>query len=141
VRFLILIAWGLPALVAAGDLVGPDTCKACHPAEWSSWKDGPHARAAESLPPERRSDKRCLSCHSPGAEAGMTGVGCEACHGPGRRYAVSYVMRDAELARAVGLADPGGRACLGCHTESTPSLGTFDPARKLKQLAHPAPAR
>ncbi len=140
-RFLILIAWGLPALVAAGDLVGPETCKACHPAAWSSWKEGPHARAAESLPPERRADKRCLSCHSPGAEAGMSGVGCEACHGPGRRYAASYVMRDAELARAVGLADPGERACLGCHTESTPGLGKFDYARKVKQLAHPAPAR
>jgi hypothetical protein len=49
-------------------------------------------------------------------------------------------MRDAELARAVGLADPGEKTCLGCHTESTPSLGRFDYARKLRLIAHPSPA-
>jgi hypothetical protein len=49
-------------------------------------------------------------------------------------------MRDAELARAVGLADPGERTCLGCHTESTPSLGKFDFSRKVKLIAHPSPA-
>jgi formate-dependent nitrite reductase cytochrome c552 subunit len=137
VRFLIVIAWCLPALAGAGELVGPETCKGCHPAAWASWKEGPHARALESLPPSRRADKRCLSCHAPAAESGMSGVGCEACHGPGRRYAASYVMRDAELARAVGLADPGEKACLACHTESTPSLGKFDYARKVKLIAHP----
>jgi hypothetical protein len=142
VRFLIAIgiAWCLPALVRAGDLVGPETCKGCHPAAWASWKEGPHARALESLPPARRADKRCLGCHAPAAEAGMSGVGCEACHGPGRRYAASYVMRDAELARAVGLAEQGERICLACHTETAPSLGKFDVARKLKLIAHPSPA-
>jgi formate-dependent nitrite reductase cytochrome c552 subunit len=141
VRFLIIVvAWWLPVLAGAGELVGPETCKGCHPAAWASWKEGPHARALESLPPARRADKRCLSCHAPAAEAGMSGVGCEACHGPGRRYAAGYVMRDAELARAVGLADPGEKTCLGCHTESTPSLGKFDFARKVKLIAHPSPA-
>jgi formate-dependent nitrite reductase cytochrome c552 subunit len=142
VRILIVIAiaWCLPTPVRAGELVGPETCKGCHPAAWASWREGPHARALESLPPARRADRRCLSCHAPAAEAGMSGVGCEACHGPGRRYAAAYVMRDAELARAVGLAEPGDRACLACHTESTPSLGKFDPARKLKLILHPSPA-
>ena len=139
-RFLKLLVWCLPALAGAGDLVGPETCKGCHMAAWTSWKEGPHARALESLPPARRADKRCLSCHSPAAEAGMSGVGCEACHGPGRRYVASYVMRDAELARAVGLAEPGEKACLACHTESTPSLEKFEFARKVKLIAHPAPA-
>ncbi len=140
-RFLIIVAaWWLPALVGAGDLVGPETCKGCHPAAWANWKEGPHARALESLPPARRADKRCLSCHSPAAEAGMSGVGCEACHGPGRRYVASYVMRDAELARAVGLTDPGEKTCLACHTESTPSLVRFDHARKVKLIAHPTAA-
>jgi hypothetical protein len=141
VPFLIVLVLVLPTLAGAGDLVGPETCKGCHLAAWTSWKEGPHARAQEVLPPDRRADRRCLSCHAPAAEAGMSGVGCEACHGPGRRYAASWVMRDAELARAVGLADPGERACLACHTESTPSLGKFDYARKLKLIAHPAPAR
>ena len=47
------------------------------------------------------------------------------------------------LARAVGLADPGERACLGCHTESTPSLVRFEYERKLPLIQHweapPAP--
>jgi formate-dependent nitrite reductase cytochrome c552 subunit len=141
VRFLnvIAIAWAFPLLTGAGELVGPETCKGCHLAAWESWRVGPHARALESLPPARRADRRCLSCHSPATESGMSGVGCEACHGPGRRYAASYVMRDRELASAVGLADPGERACLACHTESTPGLGRFDFARKLKLIAHPTP--
>jgi hypothetical protein len=52
-------------------------------------------------------------------------------------------MRDPELARAVGLADPGERVCAGCHTESTPSLVRFDHARKLPLIQHwgePPPA-
>jgi hypothetical protein len=138
---LIAIALFLPAAALAADFVGPETCRACHPAAYASWKEGPHARALESLPPARRGDKRCLSCHAPAAEQGQAGVGCEACHGPGRLYAAPYVMRDLELARAVGLAETGERTCLPCHTESTPSLKKFDYARKLKLIAHPASAR
>jgi hypothetical protein len=45
-------------------------------------------------------------------------------------------MRDRELARAVGLVDPGERTCAACHTESTPSLGRFEYARKLPLIEH-----
>jgi hypothetical protein len=51
-------------------------------------------------------------------------------------------MRDKELARAVGLVDPGERTCLACHTESTPSLRPFQYAEKLPLIEHrdgPAP--
>ncbi len=126
----------LPAAAAASDLVGPETCKACHPAAYESWKDGPHARAQESLPARSRKDPRCTSCHSPDAEKGVVGVSCESCHGPGPMYAATYVMRDRELARAVGLVDPGEKSCLACHTESTPSLAKFDWAAKLPLIRH-----
>jgi hypothetical protein len=66
-------------------------------------------------------------------------VGCEACHGPGRLYAARYVMRDAELARALGLVVPGEKGCLACHGESTPSLQRFDFARKVKLIWHGEP--
>lgn len=138
-RHLLAIAALAPALALAGDLVGPETCKACHPAAYAAWRDGPHARALEALPERSRADQRCLSCHAPAAEAGQAGVGCEACHGPGRLYAARYVMRDAELARALGLVPPGEKTCLGCHGESTPSLGRFDYARKLKLIWHGEP--
>lgn len=132
-----------PTSPAAGDKVGPDTCKACHPAAFEAWRNGPHARARESLGERHARDVRCLSCHAPDAEDGLAGVSCEACHGPGRVYSASYVMRDPELARLVGLVDPGERTCAACHTETTPSLVRFDYARKLPLIRHwddPAPA-
>jgi hypothetical protein len=136
-------ALALPAVSRAADHVGPETCKACHPAAYEAWRASPHARARESLSERSRGDKRCLSCHAPDVEDGLAGVSCEACHGPGRAYAAPYVMRDPELARAVGLADPGERACAGCHTESTPSLVKFEYGRKLPLIKHwddpPAP--
>ncbi len=136
-RHLLAIAALLaPALALGGDQVGPETCKACHPAAYASWREGPHARALESLPERSRTDKRCLSCHAPAAEAGQAGVGCEACHGPGRLYAARYVMRDAELSRALGLVIPGEKGCQACHGESTPSLRKFDFARKVKLIWH-----
>ena len=119
---LLALALALPGRAAAGDLVGPETCKACHPGAYAAWREGPHARALESLPERSRGDQRCLSCHAPAAEAGQAGVGCEACHGPGRAYAARYVMRD---------------ACLGCHTETTPGLRRFDYQQKVKLIAHP----
>jgi hypothetical protein len=133
---------------AAGDRVGPETCRACHPSAYEAWRASPHARALESLPERNRKDPRCLSCHAPDLEDGLAGVSCESCHGAGRMYAARYVMRDPELARAVGLLDPGAKRCLSCHTESTPSLEKFDAARKLPLIAHgrepadaPAPPR
>ncbi len=126
----------LPSLAGAGDLVGPGTCQACHPSAYEAWRASAHARALEALPERSRADRRCLACHAPSLDAGIAGVGCEECHGPGRRYAASYVMRDAELARAVGLQDPGARTCLACHTETTPSLEPFDYGRKVRLIAH-----
>jgi cytochrome c5 len=121
---------------AAGDKVGPETCKACHPMAYARWRAGPHARARDSLPERSRSDPRCLSCHAPNLEDGLAGVSCETCHGPGRVYSAVYVMRDPELARAVGLVDVGEKTCSGCHTESTPSLERFDYRRKLELIEH-----
>jgi hypothetical protein len=136
-RFLPLLAAALPALAAAQGVVGPETCKACHPGAHAAWREGPHARAYDILPERSRKDPRCLGCHAPDLELGLAGVTCEACHGPGAAYSARYVMRDAELARAVGLVDPGERTCLACHTESTPSLEKFDYAAKLRLIAHP----
>jgi len=48
----------------------------------------------------------------------------------------TLITSDPELARAVGLVDPGEKTCLACHTESTPSLARFDHARKLPLIRH-----
>src|SRR6266545_4289420 len=108
-----------PVAATAQGYIGAETCKVCHPAAYESWRDGPHARALDRLP-----------------EQGARGVTCETCHGPGRVYSPAYVMRDRELARAVGLLDPGERTCAACHTESTPSLKPFQYVEKLPLIQH-----
>lgn len=133
---VLLAALAAPAPSRAGDYVGAETCKACHPAAYDAWRASPHARARDALPDRSRADPRCLTCHAPALDDGISAVSCEACHGPGRLYSAPYVMRDPELARALGLADPGERACAGCHTDSTPSLVKFDYARKLPLIQH-----
>ncbi len=138
----LLVAALAPSSPHASDKVGPETCRACHPTAYEAWVATPHARARESLPGRSRDDARCLSCHAPDAEDGLAGVSCETCHGAGRLYAAPYVMRDAELSRALGLQAPGEKSCVACHTDSTPSLVKFEYGRKLPLIQHgkePAP--
>jgi hypothetical protein len=45
-------------------------------------------------------------------------------------------MRDPELARLVGLVDPGEKACVACHGESAPSLVKFEYLKKLPVIDH-----
>jgi hypothetical protein len=135
-RSLLFLLALLPGAAAPADTLGAETCKTCHPLAYEAWRYGPHARGLGSLPEARRKDARCTACHAPDADKGLTGVSCETCHGAGRVYAPAYVMRDPELARAVGLLDPGEKACASCHTESTPSLGRFEYAKKLPLIEH-----
>ena len=83
-------------------------------------------------------------CHATGeAPAGPSiavEVGCEACHGAGAAYAEDDIMRDLDLARALGLADVTTTAartaiCAGCHTGTT-KLRPAD----LAALVHPVTA-
>ena len=158
-------AWLILLPASAAERVGSETCRACHQAAYQIWKASPHARASENLTPAQRADLRCAVCHAPdraravlekgpfqGGDPGAVpgadlasqvegGVGCEACHGPGQYYTPSYVMRDSELARAVGLVDPGEKSCLVCHTAGSPSLTPFDFAAKVKLIDHWSQAR
>jgi hypothetical protein len=45
-------------------------------------------------------------------------------------------MKDAELARLVGLVDPSEKGCRTCHDASTPSLKPFDFVESLKAIDH-----
>ena len=66
----------------------------------------------------------------------MINVTCESCHGGGQYYSARYVMKDAELARLVGLLDPSEKGCRTCHDASSPSLKPFDFVAKLKAIDH-----
>jgi hypothetical protein len=139
VRSLVLaVVMTGPTAAAAAAFIGPETCKACHPYAYEAWRGSAHARAQEALPEPQRKEARCTSCHAPeaGAGASVAAVSCETCHGPGELYSARYVMRDAELARAVGLQEQGERRCLACHTDSAPSLLPFDYRKKLALIEH-----
>jgi len=125
-----------PAASLAADFVGAETCKACHPLAYEVWKEGPHARAQDSLTPAQQRDPHCASCHAPDLDKGVSGVSCENCHGGGRIYAQAYVMRDRELSRAVGLVDPTEKSCNACHTDAAPSLSKFSYATKMPLIEH-----
>jgi hypothetical protein len=133
---LLVVALLAPAAAAPADTVGAETCKSCHPLAYEAWRYSPHARGLESLPEARRKDVQCKVCHAPDTDKGLAGVSCETCHGAGRMYSQPYVMRDRELARAVGLVDQGEKTCAACHTDSTPGLARFDYARKLPLIEH-----
>ncbi len=158
--FLLLLAAPGTRADAPGsehDWVGVDKCGRCHKKELlgnqvAAWRQGPHARAFETLrseasrrlarelglsePPEQAPD--CLTCHASafGVPAGRRaypleladGVQCESCHGPGRDYRKKTIMSDRDRAIRHGLweADRDPDVCLRCHNEASP---TFDPTR------------
>ncbi|HEY3447166.1 MAG TPA: multiheme c-type cytochrome [Myxococcales bacterium] len=133
---LSFLALLLPARAGAADPIGSENCKTCHATAYDAWQDSQHSRASVSLSPKQQKDARCLSCHSPDQAKGVADVSCETCHGGGQFYSPKYVMKDAELARAVGLVDPSEKMCLKCHDANAPSLSTFKFAEKLKLIDH-----
>jgi Cytochrome c7 and related cytochrome c len=133
-------------LVSAGalaaDFLGPESCKGCHAEAYTAWSTSKHARSQEALTREQQKDPRCTACHSPNlADQRVAAVSCETCHGGGQYYVPAFVMKDPELARLVGLLDPGERSCRSCHDPGSPSLGPFDFAVKLKAMDHWSAAR
>lgn len=139
---IVALALVLAAPAFAADFVGSETCRGCHLEAWEQWRESPHARAIASLSAEQKKDARCLACHArDAAQGGDPGVTCETCHGAGEYYSPSYVMRDAELARATGLQLPDAKSCQICHDASSPSLGKFDPVEKMKAIDHWTKAR
>lgn len=103
--------------------VGVDKCKTCHQQErygnqYGIWKEGPHAKALESLSSEKSlkyakengiedptKDPKCLNCHATyatvdkdlidpkGSLSMEEGVSCESCHGPGSAYRKPSIMK------------------------------------------------
>jgi len=125
------------AAALAADFLGPESCKACHAEAYAAWSTSKHARSLESLTREQQRDPRCTACHAPNlTEQRVAAVSCETCHGAGQYYVPSYVMKDPELSRLVGLLDPGERSCRSCHDAASPSLRPFDFTAKLKAMDH-----
>jgi formate-dependent nitrite reductase cytochrome c552 subunit len=134
---LLLSTAALAAELTGTEFVGPESCKSCHPDAYAAWRLSKHARAMESLSEQQQKDARCLSCHAPNLkDRRVESVSCETCHGGGQYYAATYVMKDPELVRLVGLLDPSEKGCRSCHDASSPSLRPFHFVDKLKLIDH-----
>lgn len=128
-----------PAAADEEGYIGAAKCGECHQAEYQIWRDSAHADAHISLSVEQQSDATCATCHSMAAQREqqqLAGVQCESCHGPGKYYHPSYVMRDRELARAVGLLANATAQCAHCHTKAAPSLLPFELVSAWAKIAH-----
>jgi hypothetical protein len=122
---VVAIAAGV-AVAARRDWTGSAACGTCHPQQLAAWQTTRHALTRDRFP--AKPEGRCLSCHgtgeAPAGPAVAVEVGCEACHGAGAAYAEDDVMRNAPVARALGLTDvstPKLRAavCSQCHARQT----------------------
>lgn len=132
------------ATYAARNYIGAEKCRTCHEYEYRVWSNGPHATAHKALTTEQLADNKCNTCHTMLPEdrsAKVIGVQCERCHGGGRYYQHAYVMKDKELARAVGLVDVEAKHCQQCHTEGTPAIAPFNYATLWSEIAHGKDAR
>ncbi|MFO0600051.1 MAG: cytochrome c3 family protein [Myxococcaceae bacterium] len=133
----LVVSVAVPLTALGHDFLGSESCQACHPDAWAAWQATNHARARDVLSAQQQKDMRCLSCHSPNqVDQKVAHVACETCHGGGQYYSANYVMKDPELARLVGLLDPGEKSCRACHDGSSPSVRPFEFAEKLKAIDH-----
>lgn len=139
------LVFAAAAGVNAHNYVSAERCESCHQFAFEKWQRGPHADAHLVLSEAERKDPKCTTCHSMVAVADgdprYVGIQCESCHGPGRYYYPNYVMRDAKLARAVGLVDQSEAICVRCHTAAVPSLESFDFDTAWSRIDHGKAAR
>jgi len=110
-----------PGPIQRASYMGAQYCGSCHQEEYIAWSSSPHARAHEVLPPGKKNDPQCLSCHATGHfqknEPLLPGVQCEACHGPGQFYAALHIKKDQELSRLLFMQRPvGEKGCRHCHS-------------------------
>jgi hypothetical protein len=147
-----LVAGALAALIAGvasaapADFIGEPACSTCHPAAQKVWLASAHARASSAeILGRHAKDAACLTCHATGEGAAaarfLPGVQCEACHGAGVAYAAAEdIMRDAPLARALGLRDlrkDPAAVCVRCHrADSATRAAKFDYASAWTRIAH-----
>lgn len=138
--WLLLASVVLSGLVSSdNNYVGAERCKSCHQSAYKVWSQSAHARAMSSLVAHEKSQLRCTACHNgtpDTKESKLTGVQCETCHGPGRYYSASYVMKDKELSRLVGLSEQSEAVCKRCHDAGAPQLTPFDYAAAWARIAH-----
>ncbi len=95
---------------------GSNNCAQCHTKQYNKWKASPHYKADEKLTEKQKKNPKCISCHQPSKDKG---VSCESCHGNGQHYAKTFVMKDKKLSKMVGLKKVNQQTCNKCHNKYT----------------------
>lgn len=121
------VATPLLLLLVAGPTVASDNrravgvavCAGCHATQANAWSAGAHAAALRGLPAARRSDAKCVGCHTTGLSTLLQGVQCESCHGPADTHATN------PRGQAVGrkgrpFMTVADAVCFRCHTADAP---------------------
>ena len=95
-----------PVTHPGGEFAGAESCRECHPKQYTIWRGSGHARATETLShvsPPRLHDPECLSCHTTGwnpqdyypyatgylsleQTPQLVGNVCDNCHGPAAQH-------------------------------------------------------
>jgi hypothetical protein len=144
IGFLVCFSICDPTVLLAQEFIGSGKCESCHPFAFERWKQGPHYAAHLSLRKEQLDDSKCNSCHTMPPRVNLNnfmGIQCESCHGAGQYYFQSYVMKDKELARAVGLTSILPENCLKCHNATAPSVEAFEYDSAWARIGHGMDAR
>lgn len=134
-----LLAIAPAVALASPELIGAEKCGVCHEAEYRDWRSSGHASALARLTRVQQRDAVCRSCHTTAPtdeNPALAGVQCESCHGAGSMYAPRFVMKDAELAKLLGLEKVTEERCAPCHSKDTPSLREFVFAEKVELVRH-----
>jgi hypothetical protein len=140
---LVLFVGTLSAVTQEQPYVGAEKCRICHAKAYDIWAQGPHARAHQTLPAEKRQELRCLFCHATDVRDDLKGyrllgVQCEACHGPGAQHvhlATSNDPQDREKPKSLGKT--GEANCRECHTDvRSPTLRPFVYDTALEAIKH-----
>ena len=122
------------------EFVGVEVCRACHAAEYETWKQSKHARAYNTLENVGKGfDPDCIGCHTVGFEAGgfidpvvsphLLHVQCESCHGAGREH-----VSTGGGTWMPALGSDGEPPCASCHFGS--HSPAFDHAVYWPKIAH-----
>lgn len=107
---------------------GSENCAQCHQKQYEYWKKTAHFNAENSLTDVQKKEAKCYSCHKP--DSSDVGVSCESCHGDGKYYAKSYVMKDKELAKKLGLKSITKNSCSKCHNKYSLHGSEKDPKKE-----------
>lgn len=133
--------------------VGSEACRSCHPSEFGTWAENPHAAALASLEREGKAgDADCLRCHTtgfgreggfpakaePADHADLARVGCESCHGPGGNHVPEDVPK---LGSIVSLGDKCDscvilQICGSCHDDANDPGFEFEVQEKIDRIRH-----